>query len=311
METKNLWNSFLCKIKEELSPIAYETWFSETKLFKLEDNTAKIIVPMHIHKKNLKENYNDLIEEIFTDVSGSNFKFEYYLEEELENNIEIDTDNIGVPSNNNYETNLNTQYNFDNFIVGQSNKFAHATALAVAENPGYMYNPLFIYGNSGLGKTHLMHAIGNYIVKNSNKNVLYVTSEKFVSDFIGINKKNKDGNNENVALEEEFVNVLEDGTRLNKSDKLHEKKEFDGMEITDFQLTEKENVTLLLGTITNTSNEKKGGYPVNIKVVDKQGNEIITVAAFFGELEPGQSTQLSTSATFDYANAYDFSITKK
>ena len=189
METKNLWNSFLCKIKEELSPIAYETWFSETKLFKLEDNTAKIIVPMHIHKKNLKENYNDLIEEIFTDVSGSNFKFEYYLEEELENNIEIDTDNIGVPSNNNYETNLNTQYNFDNFIVGQSNKFAHATALAVAENPGYMYNPLFIYGNSGLGKTHLMHAIGNYIVKNSNKNVLYVTSEKFVSDFIGINKK--------------------------------------------------------------------------------------------------------------------------
>ena len=182
----------MCKIKEELSPIAYETWFSETKLFKLEDNTAKIIVPMHIHKKNLKENYNDLIEEIFTDVSGSNFKFEYYLEEELENNIEIDTDNIGVPSNNNYETNLNTQYNFDNFIVGQSNKFAHATALAVAENPGYMYNPLFIYGNSGLGKTHLMHAIGNYIVKNSNKNVLYVTSEKFVSDFIGINKKNKE-----------------------------------------------------------------------------------------------------------------------
>ena len=98
------------------------------------------------------------------------------------------------------------------------------------------------------------------------------------------NKKDKEGNNENVAPEEEFVNVLEDGTRLNKSDKLHEKKEFDGMEITDFQLTEKENVTLLLGTITNTSNEKKGGYPVNIKVVDKQGNEIITVAAFFGEL---------------------------
>ena len=124
------------------------------------------------------------------------------------------------------------------------------------------------------------------------------------------NKKEKQEGTENVA-QEEFVNVLEDGTRLNKSDKLHEKKKFDGMEITDFQLTEKENVTLLLGTITNTSNEKKGGYPVNIKVVDKQGNEIITVAAFFGELEPGQSTQLSTSATFDYANAYDFSITKK
>ena len=111
------------------------------------------------------------------------------------------------------------------------------------------------------------------------------------------NKKDKEGNNENVAPEEEFVNVLEDGTRLNKSDKLHEKKEFDGMEITDFQLTEKDNVTLLLGTITNTSNEKKGGYPVNIKVVDKQGNEIITVAAFFGELEPGQSKEITLILT--------------
>ena len=190
METKNLWNSFLCKIKEELSPIAYETWFSETKLFKLEDNTAKIIVPMHIHKKNLKENYNDLIEEIFTDVSGSNFKFEYYLEEELENNIEIDTDNIGVPSNNNYETNLNTQYNFDNFIVGQSNKFAHATALAVAENPGYMYNPLFIYGRSGIGKTHLMQAIGNYIKDHSKLKVLYTTSNEFRDEFTGIATSN-------------------------------------------------------------------------------------------------------------------------
>ena len=83
------------------------------------------------------------------------------------------------------------------------------------------------------------------------------------------------------------------------------------MEITNFQLTEKDNVTLLLGTVTNTSSTTKGGYPVNVTVVDKQGNEIITVAAFLGPLEPGQSTQFSTSATFDYANAYDFSITKK
>ena len=167
----------------------------------LEDNTAKVIVPMHIHKKNLKENYNDLIEDIFTEISGSNFKFEYYLKEELESNVEIDTDTIGVPRTVAFETNLNPHYTFENFIVGESNKFAHATALAVAENPGYMYNPLFIYGKSGLGKTHLMHAIGNYIHKNSSKTVLYVTSEKFVSDFIGINKRNKDGNNfDNVEI---------------------------------------------------------------------------------------------------------------
>ncbi len=195
MEKAKLWNNFLNKVKEELSPIAYETWFSETELYELQDHTAKVIVPMHIHKKNLKENYNEMIEDLFTEVAGTNFKFEYYTKEEVEQNVEINTDNIGVPSNSNFETNLNPKYTFDNFIVGQSNKFAQATALAVAENPGYMYNPLFIYGNSGLGKTHLMQAIGNYIIKNSKKNVLYVTSEKFVSDFIGINKKNKDGNN--------------------------------------------------------------------------------------------------------------------
>ena len=128
---------------------------------------------------------------------------------------------------------------------------------------------------------------------------------------IGSNKK-KEQTDENKQNEvEEFVNVLEDGTRLNKSDKLHETKTFDGMEITNFQLTEKDNVSLLLGTVTNTSSETKGGYPVQIIVVDKQGNEIITVDAFLGELKPGASSQLSTSATFDYANAYDFSIKKK
>ena len=201
MDRNKIWNSFLERMKEELSPIAYETWFSETELYELCDNIAKVIVPMHIHKKNLKENYNEMIEEIFTEISGSDFKFEYFTKEEVDLNVEINTDEIGVPSNSSFETNLNPQYTFDNFIIGQSNKFAQATALAVAENPGYMYNPLFIYGNSGLGKTHLMHAIGNYIIKNSKKTVLYVTSEKFVSDFIGINKKNKDGNNfDNVEI---------------------------------------------------------------------------------------------------------------
>lgn len=126
-----------------------------------------------------------------------------------------------------------------------------------------------------------------------------------------IRNNNKNKEEQPVEPEEEFVEVLEDGTRLNKSDKLHETKTFDGMEISDFQLTENGNVTLLLGTITNTSSTNKGGYPVNITVVDKEGQEIITVAAFLGELKPGENTQLSTSATFDYANAYDFTITKR
>lgn len=113
------------------------------------------------------------------------------------------------------------------------------------------------------------------------------------------------------SQEEEFVSQLDDGTRLNTSDKLHETKTIDGMEITDFQLTEKDNVTLLLGTVKNTSSTTQGGYPVDVKIVDQQGNEIITIVAYIGSLEPGESTQFNTSATFDYANAYDFSITKK
>ena len=90
---------------------------------------------------------------------------------------------------------MNPKYTFENFIVGDSNKFAQAAACSVAENPGKMYNPLFLYGNSGLGKTHLMHAMGNYIVEHSNKKVLYVTSDQFIDDFIGINKKDDNGTN--------------------------------------------------------------------------------------------------------------------
>ncbi len=195
MDNKTLWKTFLEKMKENISPMLFETWFMETELIELKENHATVLVPMHVHKKHLKENYNDLIQETFAEITGTNFQFEYVTNEEIEKNIEINTDNVGVPSINEYETNLNPLYTFDNFIVGSSNKFAKATSLAVAEKPGFMYNPLFIYGNSGLGKTHLMHAIGNYIIKNSKKRVLYVTSEKFVSDFIGINKKNKDGNN--------------------------------------------------------------------------------------------------------------------
>jgi len=195
MDKQILWNSFLDKIKNELSPVTFDTWFAESKIYQISDNIVKIVVPMHVQKKMLSENYNDLIEEIFTDISGSNFKFEYLTEEEVENNIEINTENIGVPAVSNFESNLKPNYTFDNFIVGESNKFAKLTAVAVAEKPGLMYNPLFIYGNSGLGKTHLMHAIGNYASKNSKSRVLYITSEKFVEDFVGINKKNNDGNN--------------------------------------------------------------------------------------------------------------------
>ena len=104
-------------------------------------------------------------------------------------------ENVGVPLNTPEKSNLNSKYTFDSFIVGNSNKFAYMAAVAVAENPGKTYNPLFIYGASGLGKTHLMHAIGNFIIENSNKKVLYVTSEQFISDFLNINKRDESGTN--------------------------------------------------------------------------------------------------------------------
>ena len=200
MDIDNIWNSFLEKVKNTLSPILYETWFENTKIYKIEDNLVTIIVPMDVHKKHLRENYYELISNTFAEITGTNFKFEFILEEEIEQDIIIDTNEVGVPSLENFQSNLDPKYTFENFVAGDSNKFARAIALAVAEKPGTMYNPLFIYGNSGLGKTHLMHAIGNYIYKNNYKKVLYVTSEQFVNDFFNIYKTNNENNFDKIEF---------------------------------------------------------------------------------------------------------------
>lgn len=216
MNTELLWSKFLTEVKDDLTSLSFDTWFKDTQLYELDDGKAFIIVPMPIHKKHLADNYSDLILSHLNDITGTNFELVFLLKEEAEkrekekkkiesekqdNIVDISIPNesfedIGVPHNH-YQSNLKSEYTFDNFIVGNSNKFAHAAALSVAENPGNMYNPLFIYGNSGLGKTHLMHAIGNYITKNSNRRVLYVTSDQFIQDFIGINKKDEKGTNFN------------------------------------------------------------------------------------------------------------------
>lgn len=199
MNIDNIWNKFLSIMKTKLNSLSYDTWFSTSKLVELNEEHAVIIVPTIAHKKHLSESYIDIISYIFNSITGTNFNFEFVLENEY-NNKKItvkkeEEEELGVPYNSSEKANLNPDYVFENFIVGESNRFAQATALAVAENPGKMYNPLFIYGNSGLGKTHLMQAIGNYIVKNTNKRVLYVTSDQFINDFLGLNKKDKDGTN--------------------------------------------------------------------------------------------------------------------
>ena len=203
MNVDILWSNLLHNIKDELSSLSYDTWFSETQLYKLDDGKAYIIVPMPIHKKHLSDNYSDLIINKLNEITGSNYDLILLLKEEIEEKDEkkeaINTQIDDTVVNNNVNSNLNKKYTFDNFIVGNSNKFAHAASLSVAENPGSMYNPLFLYGNSGLGKTHLMHAIGNFIVDNSNKKVLYVTSEQFRQDWVKANRKDDKGTNFNYV----------------------------------------------------------------------------------------------------------------
>ena len=191
MNVDVLWSNFLSQVKEELTSLAFDTWFADTHLYKIGEGKAYIIVPMPIHKKHLVDNYFELITKILNEITNSSLELILLLKEEIEEIIPKDKPKSEIisSSDNNIHSNLKTSYTFDNFIVGNSNKFAQAAALSVAENPGRMYNPLFIYGNSGLGKTHLMHAIGNYIMKNSNKKVLYVTSDQFIQDFISLKKK--------------------------------------------------------------------------------------------------------------------------
>ena len=206
MNVDVLWIKILKQLETELNSLAYTTWFSETSLYKLDNNIAYIVVPMQVHKRHLNDNYSDLIIERLQNETNNTYELEFLLSSEIEelkkNQDEkellsiLDNNEVVADKNYSYDsTNLKKEFTFDTFIVGNSNKFAQAAALSVAENPGIMYNPLFIYGNSGLGKTHLMHAIGNYIFENSDKRVLYVKSDTFISDFINITKKKDDEDN--------------------------------------------------------------------------------------------------------------------
>ncbi len=187
-----LWDNFLNVLKSKISSVSFDTWFKDTKLLKQDSCKLVIQVPMTFHKKFLNETYYDLIDEIVTSLTGNNYDLEFIVEEEI-----IEEEKKEKELDLNFNSNINSKYTFANFVIGESNRFAQTAAVAVAEQPGKIYNPLFIHGKSGLGKTHLMHAIGNYVKENSDKKVLYVTSEEFIADFIGINKK--DENNYDVV----------------------------------------------------------------------------------------------------------------
>ena len=205
MDINMLWNNFLNTIKESIAPLSYDTWFRDTKLVSLNNNSAIVVVPMPIYQKHLVDNYLDLIEEKFSELIGSNVSFQFLIESEWnetkdesdaeKNNIMDKSENINDGINKRDNANLNEEYTFENFLVGSSNRFAYTASMAVAEKPGKAYNPLFLYGKSGLGKTHLMHSIGNYIIEHSNLKVLYISSDKFVDDFINAVVRTNDKEN--------------------------------------------------------------------------------------------------------------------
>jgi len=211
MYDESCWQKALDNIKNIIDQLPFNTWFAPMEFLDIKDEKLRLVVPYILYKDHIEQNYKELILEHINKIVNNKVKdvvliikdnLDSILKEELESKQEITRINNNEHVENiNFKSNLNKNYTFDNFVVGESNKFAQAAALAVAENPGTMYNPLFIYGNSGLGKTHLMHAIGNYIENKQHKKVLYVTCDQFLEDFMGLSRKN---NTENIDYMEFF-----------------------------------------------------------------------------------------------------------
>ncbi len=215
MVETDLWKSILDEIKPEVNSASFHAWFNDLKLISVRDNKVIIQVPMEIHKRILTTNYYNLIDDAFYKITNHNYEFEFLLKDELDSSFYMtqpivdNVDNFSTASSHldtsaihfdeSWESNLIPELNFDNYIVGDSNRFAKTAGMIVAEQPGKVHNPLFIYGKSGLGKTHLMHAIGNYIALHTKKKVLYTTSEMFKDDYINISNNENRENNIQVA----------------------------------------------------------------------------------------------------------------
>ena len=226
MNKDDIWIRFLSKMKSKFSLMSYNYIFKDLKLYSYENSKVVITMPTNeLLLQNIMKNYNEIIEETINDITNDNCEISYIFEKDISsNNLQneslkevnkIEQKNLDVDIENNlnnykYINNFNPKYTFDTFVVGNSNKLAYGTALSVAKNPGKLYNPYFIYAKSGLGKTHLMHAIGNYIVNHSDKKVLYITAEQFSNDYRSIiNVKNKSDNNMSYleAFREKYRNV--------------------------------------------------------------------------------------------------------
>ncbi|WP_096156164.1 MULTISPECIES: chromosomal replication initiator protein DnaA [Bacillus] len=193
----DLWTKALDEIQKKVSKPSFDTWLKSTKADSLKGDTLIITAPNEFARDWLESRYTILIGEIILELTGEELTIKFIIphtqvEEDLDINAPLvkmkrDEEIIELPQNM-----LNPKYTFDTFVIGSGNRFAHAASLAVAEAPAKAYNPLFIYGGVGLGKTHLMHAIGHYVIEhNPAAKVVYLSSEKFTNEFINSIRDNK------------------------------------------------------------------------------------------------------------------------
>ena len=180
-------------LKEEVTSISYETWIKPLEIKSIKDNHIIFIANSEFQKDSIETRYSSLILNTLKFINNTDWSFSVVLEsnENKEKVLENNNENLDTEINYTNKT-LNPKYTFSTFVVGNNNRLAHAAALAVADSPANSYNPLFLYGGVGLGKTHLMHSIGNRILSNNkNANILYVTSETFTNQLINAIKDNK------------------------------------------------------------------------------------------------------------------------
>ena len=192
-------------LKEQMTKISYTTWIKDLQIKSVKDNKIILVALSKMHKEAIEGRLIEDILKVFNFLTNKECEIEI-IEKTSENINAVEEQENNKSNIKNYSNSfLNPNYTFENFVVGDNNKFAHAAAIAVSKEAISEYNPLFIYGNVGLGKTHLMHAIGNKILENdSSMKVLYVTSEKFINDLV---KSIQDKNYKTELFRDKYRNI--------------------------------------------------------------------------------------------------------
>lgn len=185
MDINEIWEEALLLIKKEVTNVTFNTFFCDLKIVSVSENTITFAASSELIIKMIKHHYV-LIQNSIEHISQNRYELDFIVSQEKKIKTYINpAEDIAYEKSDIIPSFINPKYTFDSFVVGNSNRFAHASSVSVAEVPGQFYNPLFIYGSSGLGKTHLMHAIANYIKQKTPKaKIMCITSEKFINDLI-------------------------------------------------------------------------------------------------------------------------------